>query len=394
MPDTTLSEAKAQPAADRIDGAVHDPRRHDSAHKHVSGEAVYIDDIPEPAGLLHVCLGLSEKAHARIRSIDLGPVRAAPGVVRVFTAADVPGENDIGCNHLGDEPLFATELVQHVGQPVFAVAAETRDQARRAARLAVIDYEELAPVLDYEAAKRRRHAGDQADDAEARRRQGGDRGGAAAGRRADADRRAGAFLPGEPGGPGPAGRGWRRHRPFLDPASERGAAHRGRRAGRARRRGDGRDPAHGRRLRRQGDPGQPVRRHGRPGGQDDRPRRQAAAGPRRRHGDHRQAPRFRGRLLRRLRRGGPDRGRRDAAGGALRLVRRPVRAGHRPRPVPRRQRLLLPGGAAGLAAAEDQHPVEHRLPRLRRAAGRGGGRKADRGDRLRGRPAIRSRSAS
>lgn len=154
MPDTTVSlQANAQPAADRIDGAVHDPRRHDSAHKHVSGEAVYIDDIPEPAGLLHVCLGLSEKAHARIRSIDLAPVRAAPGVVRAFTAADVPGENDIGCSHLGDEPLFATELVQHVGQPIFAVAAETRDQARRAARLAVIDYEELAPVLDYEAAK-------------------------------------------------------------------------------------------------------------------------------------------------------------------------------------------------------------------------------------------------
>ncbi|MBW8723771.1 MAG: molybdopterin-dependent oxidoreductase, partial [Inquilinus limosus] len=157
MPDTTLSQAgaqaKAQPASDRIDGAVHDPRRHDSAHKHVSGEAVYIDDIPEPAGLLHVCLGLSEKAHARIRSVDLAKVRTAPGVVRVFTAADVPGENDIGCNHLGDEPLFATELVQHVGQPVFAVAAETRDQARRAARLAVIDYEELAPVLDYDVAR-------------------------------------------------------------------------------------------------------------------------------------------------------------------------------------------------------------------------------------------------
>ena len=154
MPDTTLTHpAKAGATGGRIDGAVHDSRRHDSAHKHVSGEAVYIDDIPEPAGLLHVYLGLSEKAHARIRSIDLAPVRAAPGVARVFTADDVPGGNDIGCNHLGDEPLFATDLVQYVGQPIFAVAAETRDQARRAARLAVIDYEELAPVLDYETAK-------------------------------------------------------------------------------------------------------------------------------------------------------------------------------------------------------------------------------------------------
>src|SRR5882757_6797712 len=105
MPDTTLSpQAKTDPAADRIDGAVHDSRRHDSAHKHVSGEAVYIDDITEPAGLLQVYLGLSDKAHARIRSIDLAKVRAAPGVVCVFAAADVPGHNDVGCNHLGDEP--------------------------------------------------------------------------------------------------------------------------------------------------------------------------------------------------------------------------------------------------------------------------------------------------
>src|SRR5882757_781729 len=104
MPDTTLTSQKAEPAPDRIDGAVHDSRRHDSAHKHVSGEAVYIDDIAEPAGLLHVCLGLSDKAHARIKSIDLAKVRAAPGVVRVFAAADVPGHNDVGCNHLGDEP--------------------------------------------------------------------------------------------------------------------------------------------------------------------------------------------------------------------------------------------------------------------------------------------------
>ncbi len=58
---------------------------HDSARKHVSGEALFIDDIPEPAGLLHVYLGLSEHAHARINSLDLTKVISAPGVVRVFT---------------------------------------------------------------------------------------------------------------------------------------------------------------------------------------------------------------------------------------------------------------------------------------------------------------------
>ncbi|MBP2299352.1 xanthine dehydrogenase molybdopterin binding subunit [Azospirillum picis] len=156
MPDVTTPLAPPLPPValpDRIQGAAHDPRRHESAHKHVSGEAVYVDDIAEPAGLLHVYLGLSTRAHARIRSIDLSPVRQAPGVVAVFTAADVPGVNDIGCMGKQDEPLFASSLVEHVGQPVFAVAAETRDHARRAARLAVIEYEDLPAVLTIAAAR-------------------------------------------------------------------------------------------------------------------------------------------------------------------------------------------------------------------------------------------------
>ena len=61
--------------SERIQGAVHDPRTHDSARRHVSGEALYIDDLPEPAGLLHIQLGLSAKAHAMIVKVDLGPVR-------------------------------------------------------------------------------------------------------------------------------------------------------------------------------------------------------------------------------------------------------------------------------------------------------------------------------
>ncbi|WP_434623381.1 xanthine dehydrogenase molybdopterin binding subunit [Azospirillum sp. B2RO_4] len=145
-PDVTTPIAPVS-TPERIQGAVHDPRRHESAHKHVSGEAVYLDDIAEPAGLLHVYLGLSSRAHASIRSIDLSPVRQAPGVVAVFTAEDVPGVNDIGCMGKHDEPLFASTLVEHVGQPIFAVAAETRDQARRAAKLAVIEYEDLPAVL-------------------------------------------------------------------------------------------------------------------------------------------------------------------------------------------------------------------------------------------------------
>ena len=139
--------------SERIQGGVHEPRRHDSAVRHVTGEAAYIDDLPEPSGLLNVYLGLSTKAHARITSLDLAAVRRAPGVVLVLTAEDVPGANDVSPTHRHDEPLFATRLVEYVGQPLFAVAARTRDQARRAAQLAEVAYEELAPVLDVETAR-------------------------------------------------------------------------------------------------------------------------------------------------------------------------------------------------------------------------------------------------
>ncbi len=138
--------------SDRLHGGAHASKSHDSAFRHVTGEALYIDDLPEPAGLLHVQLGLSAKAHARLGKVDLSAVRAAEGVVCVLTAADVPGENDVSPTHRHDEPLLATDLVQFVGQPIFAVAARTRDLARRAAALAVIEYEELPAILDAEAA--------------------------------------------------------------------------------------------------------------------------------------------------------------------------------------------------------------------------------------------------
>ena len=129
-----------------------DPPRHDSAHKHVTGEAVYIDDGPVPAGTLHVAFGISAHAHARITSLGLDAVRAADGVVLVLTAADIPGENDISPTHRHDEPMFAEGLVEYHGQPLFAVAAETRDQARRAALLAEVDYAALEPVLTVDGA--------------------------------------------------------------------------------------------------------------------------------------------------------------------------------------------------------------------------------------------------
>ncbi len=132
-------------------GAVGEAVRHDSAHLHVSGEAAYVDDIREPRGTLHGALGLSQRAHARLKSVDLAPVRAAPGVVAVFSASDIPGANNVG-PILHDDPILAADEVQYFGQPIFLVVAETVDQARTAARLAVVEYEDLPAILTIEAA--------------------------------------------------------------------------------------------------------------------------------------------------------------------------------------------------------------------------------------------------
>ena len=125
---------------------VHKPNPHDSGALHVSGRAAYIDDLPEPAGLLHCAFGLSAKAHARILALDLSAVHAAEGVVGVFTAADIPGDNNIGpLAH--DEPLLAQDEVLYHGQPIFLVAATSHTAARRAARLAKVEYEDLPALL-------------------------------------------------------------------------------------------------------------------------------------------------------------------------------------------------------------------------------------------------------
>lgn len=136
-----------------IKGAAHSSIQHDSAEKHVTGRAEYTDDLNEPTGTLHAALGLSQIAHAKIRSMDLDAVRSAPGVVAVLTAEDIPGENDVSPNGLHDDPIFAPGLVQFWGQPVFAVVAQTRHQARQAAALAKIDYEALPHALDPIAAR-------------------------------------------------------------------------------------------------------------------------------------------------------------------------------------------------------------------------------------------------
>ncbi|BEP56527.1 xanthine dehydrogenase molybdopterin binding subunit [Variovorax sp. V118] len=127
-------------------------RPHESAHLHVAGEATYIDDIPELAGTLHCALGLSPAANGRVTALSLDAIRAMPGVVTVLTADDIPGTNDCG-SIIHDDPILLPVNdggeIRYLGQPVFAVIAETRDAARRAAAKAkdALTIEAQPPVL-------------------------------------------------------------------------------------------------------------------------------------------------------------------------------------------------------------------------------------------------------
>jgi len=129
--------------------SVASPLPHDSAALHVTGTARYIDDLPVPAGTLHLAFGLSEVACGAITSVDLDAVRAAPGVVMVLTADDLPFANDVSpSNH--DEPLLAVGRVHYAGQPIFAVVADSHLNARHAARLGRIEIAAETPILTVE----------------------------------------------------------------------------------------------------------------------------------------------------------------------------------------------------------------------------------------------------
>lgn len=130
--------------------------KHESADKHVSGEAVYVDDRLEFPNQLHVYARQSDRAHARIVRIDTSPCYEIPGVAIAITKDDVPGQLDIGPVVAGD-PLLADGKVEYVGQVVLAVAADSLETARKAAMAAIVEYEDLEPVLDVVEALRKRH---------------------------------------------------------------------------------------------------------------------------------------------------------------------------------------------------------------------------------------------
>ncbi len=119
---------------------------HESAHLHVTGQATYIDDLPELENTLHLAVGFSKCAKGKITQFDLNAVRQADGVYAVYTADDVTIENNWG-PIVKDDPIFAKDQVEFYGQALFVVAAKTYQQARRAVRLAQIEYAPETPIL-------------------------------------------------------------------------------------------------------------------------------------------------------------------------------------------------------------------------------------------------------
>lgn len=134
---------------------VHKAVKHDSGTKHVCGHARYIDDVPEPAGTLHVVPGLATIASGHVTSLDLESVKQVQGVVAVLSVDDIPGANDTSPAGTRDDPVFAENEVTFHGQALFAVVAETRLAARKAARLANVTYKaEDTPILSVAEARK------------------------------------------------------------------------------------------------------------------------------------------------------------------------------------------------------------------------------------------------
>ncbi len=124
---------------------------HDSARRHVRGEAIYTDDMPDLPGTLHIAPILSPIAHGDLLSIDLTAVKESTGVADVLVASDIPGKNE-AAPILSNEPVFAETKLEHIGQIIGAVVATSLAEAFQAAQKVKLDIRELEPILDVETA--------------------------------------------------------------------------------------------------------------------------------------------------------------------------------------------------------------------------------------------------
>ena len=123
---------------------INEKRPHESGIKHVSGRAFYTDDLPESPETLFGAIGWSKKARAIIKKMNLEEVIKSEGVTAVVTSSDITGRNDVGPVYDGD-PIFPKKA-EYYGQPLFAVAAKTTEQARKAVLKAKITYKTLKPI--------------------------------------------------------------------------------------------------------------------------------------------------------------------------------------------------------------------------------------------------------
>ncbi|MDB5900840.1 MAG: xanthine dehydrogenase molybdopterin binding subunit, partial [Ramlibacter sp.] len=120
---------------------------HESARAQVAGGATYIDDMTEVKGTLHAAPILSNVAHGKLLGVDTSAALKMPGVRSVVLAKDIPGD-PILATFVHDEPVFAVDKVEFVGQVVGVVVADTVMQARRAARKVQLSIEPLPPIFD------------------------------------------------------------------------------------------------------------------------------------------------------------------------------------------------------------------------------------------------------
>ena len=126
-------------------------RAHESAEAQVAGAATYVDDMAEVKGTLHAAPVMSTVAHGKLLGVDVAAALAMPGVRDVILARDIPGDPILAA-FAGDEPIFASDTVQHIGQVIGVVVADTVMQARHAARKVKLSIEALPAVLTVKAA--------------------------------------------------------------------------------------------------------------------------------------------------------------------------------------------------------------------------------------------------
>ena len=146
-PSTGSGQAKLSPnGAGAVTTAAGVSRPHESARAQVAGAATYVDDIAEVRGTLFAAPILSTVAHGKLTGVDSAAALAMPGVRDVVLARDIPGHAMLA-SFIGDEPVFAMEKVEHIGQVIGMVVADSVMQARRAARKVTLQIEELPAIL-------------------------------------------------------------------------------------------------------------------------------------------------------------------------------------------------------------------------------------------------------